>query len=307
MKGLVAVIGVLIVLLFVGGPDSQDRRLYQAFWDLGHVPLFALLTFVACRLPVFARSPVPGLLVACTLLTLVAGFAIEWAQPLMGRSFEYADVLSDLLGSYIGLSLYLAMKPSLTLAGRSGLYVLMVLLALVSLKPMAFALADEYVMREEFPILADFETPFELSRWENNLAQLQITHEQARYGEKSMRVDFTPGEYPDITLLDFPGNWRDFKSIRFSVFSTLPASIQMELKIYDDQHAASGYKYADRFNRELIINPGWNDIEVRMEDVWEAPHERRMELENIAGLSLFIEQLEQPAVFYFDALRLSSK
>lgn len=307
MKGLMAVVTALVVLLFVGGPDGQDKRLYQAFWDLGHVPLFALLTLAACRLKAVAGLPVWRLLAACTLLTLVTGFAIEWAQLLVGRSFEYSDVLSDLLGSYIGLSLYLAMQPALALAGRAGLYMLVALLTLVSLKPMAFALADEYVMREEFPVLADFETPFELSRWDNNLAQLHITHEQVRYGEKSLRVDFMAGEYPDITLRDFPGNWQEFKSVRFSVFSALSGPIPMELKIYDAQHPSSGYDYDDRFNRELVIAPGWNDIEVRMDDVREAPHDRRMELENIASFSLFIEQLEQPAVFYFDALRLSSK
>lgn len=307
MKGWLWAVGVLGVLLFVGGPDGHDKRIYQTFWDLGHVPLFAILTVAVCRLPVCARLSVPVLAVVCTLLVLAGGFAIEWAQLLVGRSFEYADVLSDLLGSYIGLSLYLALKPVMRPAGRAVLVILAMLLVLVSLKPMAVVLADEYVMREEFPVLADFETPFELTRWDTNLAQLHVSREPVRYGEKSLRVDFMAGEYPDITLRDFPGDWSGFKSVRFSVYSTLASPAEMVLKIYDRQHASSGYEYADRFNRELNIDPGWNDIEVRMDDVSDAPEGRNMDLENITSFSLFMERLEQPAVFYVDALRLSSK
>ncbi|HEX5636272.1 MAG TPA: hypothetical protein VFY78_04225, partial [Gammaproteobacteria bacterium] len=101
--------------------------------------------------------------------------------------------------------------------------------------------------------------------------------------------------------------WRDFKSVRFSVFSTLNSPVQMQLKIYDALHLSGGYKYADRFNRELIIHPGWNDIAVPVDDVRQAPLGRQMQLENIAGVSLFIQQLQQPAVFYVDGLHLSSR
>lgn len=307
MKWLKVILGVMIVLLFVGGPDSHDNRIYKAFWDLGHVPLFAGLIFLACRLPIFARMPEWRLFVIFTVATLVVGSAIEWAQLLVARSFSYDDVLGDVIGSYLGLTLYLAARPALQPTRRVGLYALLFLLVLVALRPVSLVLVDEYVMREEFPILADFETPFELSRWDNNLAQLQITDEQVRYGKKSMRVDFSPGKYPDVSLMSFPANWSEFKSVHFSAFSTLPASIIMEIKVYDNKHAASGYDYNDRFNRELVMIPGWNDVEVRMADIAAAPHRRSMDLEHIASLSLFIEKLERPAVFYVDGLRLSSK
>jgi len=307
MRWLIMVAGVLTGLLFVGGPDADDGRLYKETWDLGHVVLFALLVVLALKLPRLQRLPVGSLILLCAVIAPAVGLAIEWLQLLVGRDFEYKDVLADTVGAFCGLALHCVWQPGFSRWVRGVGLAGLLLLTAFALRYIVMVMIDNTYMRDEFPVLADFETPFELSRWDSNLAQLSLTQEPVRYGHKSLRVDFLAGEYPDITLQEFLSDWRDFKSIRFSLFSSLNQPIQMELKIYDRQHAASRYDYEDRFNRELIINPGWNDIEVSMKDVQRAPDSREMDLAHMAALSVFVDELRQPAVFYFDALRLSSK
>ena len=307
MKGLWVVTGVLLALLFIGGPAADDARLYKGLWDFGHVVLFALLVLLALRLPLLSKQPAWILLLMVALLAPALGLAIEYVQLWVGRDFEYADVLADSVGAFAGLALHYGLQSRVAWRVRLVAWLGMSLLLLFALRSMLMVGLDQFSMREEFPVLADFETRFEMSRWDTNLAQLEITREQARYGEHALRVQFMAGEYPDITLLDFVRDWRGFKSVRFSIFSTLNHPVAMELKMYDQQHAASGYDYADRFNRELLVQPGWNDIEVNMDELQTAPRSRDMDLQNMQAFSVFIEQLAQPAVFYFDALRLSSK
>ena len=307
MKIGVTIAGILVLLLFVGGPDNQAGRLYQEIWDLGHVLLFALVIALALRWPRWQSRPVWQLVLVCVLLAPLVGLAIEWLQLIVGRDFEYKDVLADTVGAFCGLAINRLRQPKMTAALRAAWLLVLLLLLAFALRLLAAVVIDRYYMAEDFPVLADFENQFELSRWDTHLAELAISREQPRYGEHSLRVNFQAGEYPDITLIDFPADWRGFKSLRFSVFNTLAVPLQMELKIYDTAHRDSDYAYSDRFNRELPIQPGWNDIEVRIDDMVAAPKSRELDLQHIAAFSLFIEQLPQPALMYVDALRLSSR
>lgn len=306
MKWHYAFLIILSVLLFVGGPESNSHRVYQQAWDTGHMALFAGLIWVLLSLPVLRSRRWFELFLLVTGFCLLIGFAIEILQLLVGRNFEYKDLVNDLLGGYLGLLIYSVRQTHRHIGIRVAMYPLMLLIIVWVLLPVAYAIIDEYIMREEFPILADFETPYELSRWDNNLASLAMTNEYFRYGSKSMRVDFEPGEYPDITLKDFPGDWHRFVSIKFSVFNTSNENLLMELKIYDWQHdLVGGYEFSDRFNRELILRPGWNDFQVAMQDVETAPANRKMDISDIASFSLFLHELKQPQTLFFDSLRLS--
>jgi VanZ family protein len=299
-------LGLLVLLLFVGGPDSTSHRVYQEVWDTGHMVLFAGLIWVLLFLPVFKSRRWVELFLMVSGFCLIVGFAIEVLQLFVGRNFAMKDLVNDVLGGYLGLLIVTAQQSHRPIVIRVAMYPLMLGIIVWVLLPTTYAIMDEYVMEDEFPILADFETPYQLSRWDNNLATLSIVDKYFRYGNKSMRVDFDAGEYPDITLKDFPRNWGQFTSIKFSIFNTMEENIPMELKIYDWQHDHNGYEYSDRFNRELVLKPGWNDFLISLEEVRAAPEDRKMDLSDISSFSLFLHDLEQPITLYFDNLRLSS-
>lgn len=166
---------------------------------------------------------------------------------------------------------------------------------------------DDYNMHQAYPVLADFESALELSRWEVNRAQLELSSVRVRHGKQALRLTLLPGEYPGIALLQLMHDWREFDFVRFSVYNSLNNVLRMELKIYDVQHLQTGSSYDDRFNRTLDLAPGWNDIEVVMDDVINAPHARRLNILEVKNLSLFVKNLDAPAVLYIDNLRLSKQ
>ena len=306
MKWLAAVVAVLAVLLFAGGPEASDSRIIQAIWNLGHVPLFAGLALLGCAAP-FARNQSPlWLFIACTVLALVLGAGIEGLQRLVGRSFDWLDVLRDVLGVYLGLCLHLAISKSRVWQQRIALLGLGGLLLIAALQPMGLVLLDLYAMQKGFPVLANFETSLELSRWENERAEKALTREQVRQGRQSLQVVYLAGTFPDVTLRELRGDWMAYQYLHVSVFNTLNIPLMITIKIYDHDHLYRGNHFGDRFDREIMIQPGWNDMDIALDDVKNAPADRVMDMEHIAGLSFFIEKNQQPVVIYLDDIRLAN-
>jgi len=297
---------LLSCLLFIGGSDTSSHRIYQEFWNTGHMVLFAGLAMILLPLPLFDKKPWWLLFAFISLFCLVLGMAIEAIQLVVGRSFEMKDLLNDLLGGYLGLLFFTALQSQRPIIIRVVMYPLMLLLVVVALRPLVSVVVDEFIMEDEFPVLADFETPYELSRWDTHLASISIDDKQVRYGQKAMRIEFVAGEYPGISLKSFPGVWQGFATVKFSVYNTTDLDITIKLKIYDRQHIDDGYEYSDRFNRELILRPGWNDFSIATENIQAAPKLRSLELGDVASFSLFLNELDKPMLMYFDGLRLSS-
>ncbi len=297
---------LLSALLFIGGPDANSHRIFKEFWDTGHMALFAGLAIILLSLPLFNKKPWWFWFVLITLFSLVLGMSVEVIQSVIGRSFDMDDLLNDLLGGYLGLLIFTALQSQRSIAIRVAMYPLMLLVIVIVLRPLAFVIIDEFVMEDEFPVLADFETPYELSRWDKNLASFSIDDRQTRYGKKAMRIEFSTGKYPGISLNAFLRDWQDYVAVKFSIYNTTDIDLIMELKIYDWQHINNGYEYSDRFNRELTLRPGWNDFSIAMEEIQAAPKQRSMMLGDIASFSLFLHELDKPMTMYFDGLRLSS-
>ena len=300
-------VAVLAVLLFVGGPDSESHRVYQTVWNTGHLVLFTGAALLLLRLPQLKEKAWILQFLVITLFCLVIGFAIEVVQLKVGRSYEMMDVFYDLLGGYVGLLFFTANQLERSLVLRVSLYPIMLVLIIIVLMPVINTVVDEFRIKEEFPLLAEFESDYELTRWDTMLATLSIDKTRARYGNSSLRVDFEPGEYPDITLQHFYGSWRGFESLRFSVYNPTLQNIPMELKIYDRHHISTDYEYTDRFNRELVMKPGWNDFEFSIAEIESAPADRSMNLDEIKSFSLFLHNLRKPLFMNFDSLRLASK
>lgn len=304
-KGLAVLVVVMAAMLFVGGPETGDSRLVQAIWNLGHIPLFAGLAWLLCTLPALRQRSLWWLLIAVTALALLLGLGIEWLQLWAGRSFDYQDVLRDLAGVYVGLSLHLASIRSRPRPQRLAYAVLAGVIVLVALQPLGVAMLDRVIMRQAFPVLCDFESDRELSRWETYQAEMTRVREPVRQGRQSLRVVYQPGRFSDVSLRDMQSDWRTWRYLHGSVFNSLATPLVLTVKIYDQRHLFSAYHSADRFNRELILQPGWNDLDIDLAEVKTAPADRNMDMASIAGLSFFVPYTAQPVTIYLDDLRLT--
>ena len=302
------VFGLIVLLtafLFFGGPANESHRIYQAFWDTGHVILFMLLGGVVLHMPPLVKKSWFVKWGLITIFCLATGLLIEGLQLLVNRTFDVRDVLNDLLGGYAALLLTGAMQAR-TRAIQWLLTLSAVSVLLLGYGVFIAVVIDHFLMQQDFPVLADFEGPLQLTRWDTKLARLSYSRHVVRHGQGAMKVEFQPGDYPDITLISFPPDWRGYETVRFSLYQAMDTPLTMELKVYDRAHRHNDYRYSDRFNRELILSPGWNDVSVSLNDVKNAPMGRVMDMTVIASISLFLHDLKQPMTLYLDDLYLSN-
>jgi len=296
---------LLLVLLFVGGTDDDSTRLIKAVWNSGHLFLFIGLTLALLGTNSLKNKTSVQQLVVVTVLGLGAGVSIEYMQRLVGRSFDLIDVLFDLSGAYLGLLFFRIHRSQRRITALVKALPLMLLILFVVFQPVLKAYRDEIAMKQDFPLLADFESDNELSRWRGNDARLSLQQMQVRHGRFALAIDFFPGKYPGFELHELLGDWRGYEYLRFSLYNSQSSNMEIVLKIYDRQHPGNSYEYADRFNRPIMLQPGWNDVAVKLEDIRQAPGSRTMDMMDIVNISLFLVNQKKPASMYFDYLYLS--
>ncbi len=293
-----------VVFLFFGGPDYYSARSYRLAWDLGHICLFFLWTYTLVKTwKSFARKPFPIQFILILLITSFVGFLIEWGQSVSHRTFSLHDILRNIIG---GIAAIVFLSPTRNALSRILLYTIQTivsLLVLLQIYPLVRVLVDEVIAKEQLPILSNFETPFEIHRWRSH-SIIAIDKETVREGSGSLKIPLSTDEYSGASLAHFPSDWLKYKYFHISIFNTSQEPLKVILRIHDDQHITSGQSYWDRFNREFILSHGWNDINIPIEDIRNAPKNRVMDLLSVKNVGIFVVRLKTPKVIYVDDVRL---
>lgn len=295
---------ILTILLFVGGPNYESHRIVQHIWDMGHVALFLMLSYIIL---IFIRKYKLSYIAQFLIIagfSFIFGLFVELIQLLVGRDFELQDLANDVSGAVIGYFVYYLLHAKISKLGKIIAALSIVLLLMISLYPLVNVLVDEVKMKNEFPVLSDFESPAQLSRWDVKQANLSLSKHYVQQGEYSLQAIFLPDAFPDITLQHFPRNWSGYKNIKFSLYNKEPDPVVIELKVYDEDHMKYGYQYTDRFNRELLLQPGWNNIFISLNEIFNSPEKRTMDRTRIKSFSLFFKDVTSPVTIFLDDLKL---
>lgn len=292
------------VLLFIGGPDYYSSRSLKYFWDMGHILYFALLTILLSRWSLISRMPLMWYWITILTITFLLGTSIEFMQYGTTRTPNTGDVLRDLTGSL----LVLVFGPSGTklqpINRRLSLKLSVVLLTLVLLWPFARSLLDEAIAWYQFPLLSGFETSFEIDRWQGG-DRLSVESITSISNSKLLKLLLTTDKYSGATLKYFDGNWASARTLKISFYNPDTTPLQITCRIHDLQHADGYEEYEDRYNRSFLLTPGWNHIEIDLEEVKESPSSRNMDMSRIRGVGLFAVSLPAPRTLYLDEVRLT--
>lgn len=291
---------------FLGGPGYHASRSYQSAWDLGHILYFLILSCWLAGL--LRRKNAERSLCSIFLLTLLivfcAGFSVEVLQmSRSGRSPDVFDLLRNQLGCLAAFAFFIQ-PPPFTRQWQQILFrgIVLILLA-ITIWPLSRSLIDEHLAGKQFPVLADFETPFERYRWVN-VQQMRGQRERVRHGEQAMRVQLSTAKYSGVSLFYFPGDWRGYQTLHCSVYNPQAASLVLNIRIHDALHKEQGSEFSDRFNQQFTLQQGWNDLVISLEKVKNAPKGRAMEMEHIEGFGLFVVQQADPLEIYLDHVYL---
>ena len=307
-----SLLGVILLLglpfFFWGGPGYYSSRSFQSAWDLGHILFFLLLSLWLhgyMGKKKIARFPFFVFPLYFTFVFFL-GFLVELLQMFGGnRTPDIGDVLRNQLGCLTAFAFFI--RPSLFSDRMQAQCVqgwcsgfCWPLLSGHCVR----SLIDEYRAARQFPVLSDFETPFERDRWVN-AQQLQEESERVRHGQKSVRVQLSTAKYSGIALFYFPHDWRGYQTLRCSVYNPQAAGLILNSRIHDVHHKEHENEFNDRFNQQFTLEHGWNDLVISLERVKNAPKGRAMDMEHIEGFGLFVIQQPQSLVLYLDHVYLS--
>ena len=293
-----------VFLLFFAESNLYATRSWSHLWNLGHIPLFMLISYAVYRIvPSISSSSLILQVLLFAGMALVLGAMIEFVQSFVGRQASMQDVMLDMIGGVIFVLVFSPTLRSICLYKKVMLVLLVTSLLVVASSKLIFSAWDEYHAYRDFPLLADFEYEREIKRWTSS-DKMMLTDAVALTGRRSLRVDLRPRLYSGVEMQYFPRDWSDYKQLVLHVYHPEVEPISLTVSIFDEQHPARHFVYADRFTKRFRLSRGWNALRVSLHDVESAPRKRRMDMSGISGLRLFVTRPHEGQQLFFDGIRL---
>lgn len=293
----------LAVLLFVDFPGHRFPRSLAAAWDLGHVAAFFLWSRLLMSWSPVRDAPPRRRWGSVLAFCLVAGAATEGIQHVSGGDVSAWDVLRDALGGFIALCRFSPVSDFPSTRSRRISKTIAASLLVAACLPLLAMLGEEQAARTRFPVLSDFETPFEAGRWKGNAA-FSRDGSAARHGKASLRMDMDTSPFSGVDLVHFPGDWRGFRFLKMDVLNPSPEDIRLTCRIHDRRHEEGDQRYGDRYNQAFLLPPGWNEIRIDLDEVARAPAGRSLDLGKVSGVGIFATRLPAPRTVFLDHVRL---
>ena len=151
-------------------------------------------------------------------------------------------------------------------------------------------------------VLLDFEAEETLDEilWRCHTL-FSLSDDWAGCGNRSLKFQFFPSDYPGFAYVLHKKDWRGYDRISIRVF--VPGKEPVELMIRIDDRRKSD-EYGDRFNKVYRLNPGHNEVVIRLDQLITTETQRKMALKNIYQIMWFMVNPDQRHTLYFDCLRL---
>ena len=237
------------------------------------------------------------------LIALVTGIPIELLQNRFHRIPEIGDVWRDILGCLAGITFFSVSIRQISPLSRRIIRAVIIILILIEVSIPAISLADEITAVRQFPLISGFETPFETDRWTVD-TRLERTRQQVYNGDYSASVIFNTDIYSRLSLKYFPRDWSRYQFLEFAVFYSGNQTFILNCRIHDGEHLLNNQKSDDRFNRQYVLKSGWNQIQISLEEVRNAPRNRHMNLKNIYDMTFFSYRLAESTTLFVYEVKL---
>lgn len=296
--------GIIGMLIPARDTSPHELRWMAEISIAGHMMVFFLGAYlVYTYVPGFSARSLPGQILLLAAAALAASILIEGLQSLIPGRYASMD---DGLANIAGAMAFVSVKNRRNIVKPFLLHIATAALAAMLLWPFFRAAADDLIACTQFPLLADFETPFEASRFIRGTGRFSVSDEHAFSGGRSLRATFGTQPYSGIALEYMPRNWRGYDHLHFAVYNPQKMPITLHLRIHDIPHAKSGRMiYADRFNRTYSLAPGeWNVIVIPLSAIKNAPQTRRMNMGKITNMGFFVAHEPSPVTLFIDDIRL---
>lgn len=295
---------IFLALSLFDGPDYYSTRSFRELWNLGHILLFGMLSFtIRYYWPWFNRFPLFKRVFFIAVITTLLSVIIELSQWYFSNGTpDIADVRRNFFGAT--LILFFIKKDLIYKYILVFLRIAVVIAICYELINPVTALTDEYRANHDFPVLGDFESELELSRWGNEIL-ISSDNTYSLHGKKSLKANLKTTKYSGLSLKYFPNDWSKYNYLNFNLFNPDTLNLKMTCRVNDFKHCKNGNEYHDRFNKNIILQSGWNHYKINLEEVEKAPENRLMDMNQIQNLAIFATELSEEKIIYLDYVFLS--
>lgn len=300
-----ALAGLVLIfpLFFIGGPAWNDGPLFQKAWNLGHPLFFGLLT-LAVRPWRFLSGW--KLWVVTSVIVLLLGVGIEFAQSFTTRDIDSRDIFRNLTGLWAALALqpwvgFLKPYPLRDWLIRA------LTIGLLAIDPISLTqiAMQQIQVSQQLPVLYDFTREDPEQFWQGDVSRSSGEHCGVT-AENALAIAVTSAPYSGAALHNLPSDWRGYDKLTMILWNPQDHAISLTLRINDLAHEQHSGEYADRFNRSFRITPGINRISQNLNDVASAPRDRGMDMNEVRRLMLFTSDFRQPGHLCLSQLRLET-
>ena len=288
---IAAVAGPALVLLV---PLPKGSRLLGVFLNLGHVVLgaavFVLLWAVLRQ--VWRRTRwAPGAVAWLGAVSLLG--AMEVFQAF---SKTRTPTLGDVVGNGLGATAALCFTAfGRRLVRRVAAAAVPLAIAAV---PAGLEAWDTVRQRAAFPVLSDFETQLEMTRWSFREAR-GVRVRDAHRGAYALDVSYQVADWPAVQFPYVSPDWRGYDTLSFAVHTQ--TDVVVHLLVVDGQY---NQRWDDAFHKKLTLRAGWQIVRVALSDIARGPATRSLNLGDVHSVQWYADHPKEPFSIRLDAIEL---
>ncbi len=316
--GILALLLLCLVAISVLG---LARPIGASIWmdsvnGAGHFFFFGLLAMLSA-LATFRLWPgaTPSAWLSALIglgLAVFAGGALEWAQmAIPGRSASWQDLTQDVLGAVAAVSLlhFTGLLRTDRDRPRRSWASLFVLSATFfwGMFPLAHCLLDYYHRNRAMPLLMDFHASWAQRFLHlDDSVQLQPLAPPADWpkeaGANVARLQIgTKERFAGWAINEPYPIWPADSDLVLDLLLRSPEQQRLVLRVHDATHNNDFY---DRFNRELPLRQGFQQVRIPVRDIRDGPRSRELDLRHIRGFHLFAVDPSLPIEITIGNVRL---
>jgi len=296
---LAACAALLLLVVFVNPPTHTT--LGYVLHKSAHPAVFALIALIYLNLAAEAAQWWKPYLGALSVV-LVCGVGTEIAQSLLNRDPSIVDVVRDATGAVASLATALLVQRWVLISRTLRVCLVLVATAatLSAAMPLVWCLSAYATRDSLFPTILEYRSPLDMyfvKRGTGGVSGIDLPAEWAvRPGEKAIVVHLDNAK-PGIRLFEPHPDWRGYTVLSFDM--TNPNRIPIDLVVRVNAEAAD---YCDvRFELPSRIRA---TLKLRLDEIHTALACRELDMSEVAGIALFVQQPMTRGEFYVSRIWL---
>jgi hypothetical protein len=281
---LLLLIALVAFVLFVPLPHAWRSTWRSKLLDLGHIPLFALVTVA------LYRNLRLGLTGAFCVATASAGVC-ELLQAAAHRSADISDFLRGAIGSLIAVLLVTGSRRPHRWVLCTAASVMLLIWPVADATP---RLWDAWTAYQAFPVISDFETRWASHRWYKDNATVECVKGLGH-------VNFFPTTRGTSGIILFPviQDWSRYRYLCCDFF--LPGEMTLLISVRDGRRIVGDRK---RFDLQQQYEVGNHKVKIDLQSLARGDEFAPLDLTRIQSFHIVARDLQHSRELILEHVRL---